>query len=65
MVVAGFTFMPQTGSRASVGAGFGGFVDIQEGPASYYLGQVPGVDAILGYHNTAKPALSTGLFGEM
>ena len=37
-----------------------GFVDIQEGPSAYYLGQVPGGDAITGYQNTPEELRKNG-----
>jgi TRAP-type C4-dicarboxylate transport system substrate-binding protein len=37
-----------------------GFVDIQEGPASYYLGQVPGGDAVFGYKGTPADLRKNG-----
>jgi TRAP-type transport system periplasmic protein len=37
-----------------------GFVDIQEGPSAYYVGQVPGAEAITGYQNTPEELRKNG-----
>ncbi len=37
-----------------------GFVDLQEGPSAYYVGQVPGAEAITGYQGTPADLRKNG-----